>query len=412
MSPLSQATTLTALLLATRRAARSHRDVPEVAAFKMDAERRCLALQRRLRRPPGSPGAWRPAPTRTFLIRDPKVRLITVSPFEDRVVHHALIAAVEPALERYAIHDTYACRRGRGQHAAVRRAQRFCRAAPWALKVDVASYFASVPHRRLENMLARRIADDGLLSWLVTILRSGSDGGRGLPIGSLCSQHFANLYLGRQDHWLKDECGVRRYLRYMDDSLIFGERTMLRKRKKQIVTFLEEELELRLNRRVSGVFPVRNGVPFLGWRIYPSLLRPRPASWRRARKQLRWIDKQLDEGHMTEDEAAVIAQSICAHLATGDTHRLRREFLRRSGTRQSRLQPGQPRGLLEQQARQPSDGQPQQEQPRQRQEQPWASAFQHGALVRGTPSRPDGDGLRTGTLCNSTDQAGVLRRTE
>ena len=130
MSPLSQATTLTALLLATRRAARGHRDVPEVAAFKMDAERRCLALQRRLRRPPGSPGAWRPAPTRTFLIRDPKVRLITVSPFEDRVVHHALIAAVEPALERYAILDTHACRRGRGQHAAVRRAQHFCRAAP------------------------------------------------------------------------------------------------------------------------------------------------------------------------------------------------------------------------------------------------------------------------------------------
>lgn len=230
MTGLAEATELPALLAATRRAARGKRLGPnaraEIAEFWMDAEPRCLALQRALRLPAHAPGAWAPSPGRTFLVRDPKPRVITVAPFPDRVVHHALVAAVEEDFERYAIFDSYACRKGKGQHAALRRAQRFARGAPWALKMDMARYFASIDHQRLFGLVRRRVADPELCDLLERIVRAPA--GRGLPIGALTSQHLANLYLGRLDHHAKDDLGLRCYLRYMDDVVLFGNREELR----------------------------------------------------------------------------------------------------------------------------------------------------------------------------------------
>jgi RNA-directed DNA polymerase len=402
VTPLHAATTLPALLAATRRASRGHRSAPEVAAFRMDAERRCLHLQRALRRPLTDPDAWQPGPARTFRLTDPKPRLITVSQFSDRVVHHALIAAIEPALERYATGGSYACRVGRGQHAAVLQAQRYTRAAPWALKLDIARYFATIPHDHLLATLRRRVRDPGLLGCLTRIVQAG--GLQGLPIGALTSQHLANLYLGRLDHWLTDDQGHRRVLRYMDDTLIFGERDALRRLWDSVAVFLREQLGLSLNPRVSGLFPVRHGVPFLGWRIYPRLLRPRPATWKRARRRHRWLEAQLSAGTISEDEAAIIARSLFAHLQFGDTHRLRCSHLHRMGTRLSRLQPGQPGRLLEQQAGQRPVCQSQQEHAVQVEQQPRPPARQHGADSSG------GGGLRTLVQHNSTDPTGVQRQ--
>jgi retron-type reverse transcriptase len=204
-SLLEAATELPALLAATRPAAQGKRRQPEVAAFLMDAERECLRLQRSLRAAPDRTDAWRPGSARTFCIRDPKPRQITQLPFADRVVHHALCAVVDPLLERYAIFDSYACRPGKGQHAALRRAQRFVATRPggWAVKGDVASYFASIPHDPLLALLARRVREPEVLHVLERIVRAYPSGpGRGLPIGALTSQHLANLYLGALDHYI------------------------------------------------------------------------------------------------------------------------------------------------------------------------------------------------------------------
>lgn len=146
---VKQATSLPALLAATHRAALGKRRRPDVARFLMDAERECLLLQDALQRPPDDPRTWRPGAPWTFSIRDPKPRLITVVPFVDRVVHHALCAALTPFWERYAIGDSYACRPGKGQHAALARAMAFARGASHALKADVSAFFASVPHAPL-----------------------------------------------------------------------------------------------------------------------------------------------------------------------------------------------------------------------------------------------------------------------
>jgi len=164
--------------------------------------------------------AWRSGPVRQLSIRDPKPRTISVAPFRDRVAHQALCQAIVADLERYSIHHSYACRRGKGQHRALRQARRFARRAPWAYKGDIRAYFASVPHRRVMESLRRRVRDEAICERIeraVQVPLAGLAEGRGLAVGSLVSQHLANLYLGELDHWITDGLGLGRYLRYMDD---------------------------------------------------------------------------------------------------------------------------------------------------------------------------------------------------
>ncbi len=273
VSALVAATDLPALLRATRRAARGKKHRRSVAAFLVDAEPRCLALQRALRRSVGHAEAWRPGRSRTFRIRDPKPRTITVQPFADRVVHHALCAAAEPAFERFAVFDSYACRRGKGQHRAVRRLQRLARAAPWALKTDVAAFFASIPHEPLLELVTARLRDQPLADRFRVVVDDGT--GRGLPVGALTSQHLANLYLGVLDHWLQDGQGLRS-VRYMDDVVVLGDRDRLRALLPAFRGFLAARLELRLNERVTRLVPVRDGSP------------PAPAPTRAASRRPGW----------------------------------------------------------------------------------------------------------------------------
>lgn len=372
-SLLETATELPALLAATRRAALSKRQQPEVAAFLMDAERECLRLQRALRAPLASPLAWRPGPARTFCIRGPKPRQITQLPFADRVVHHALCAVVDPLLERYAIFDSYACRRGKGQHAALRRAQRFVAAQPggWAFKGDVAAYFASIPHDPLLALLSRRVGDPDILRVLERILRAYPHSpGRGLPIGALTSQHLANLYLGALDHHIKDDLGYRYYLRYMDDFVALGDRPSMVALRQCAEEFLRDKLLLCLNPRSSHLRPVRDGVPFLGMRIYAAVIRPQAASWRRFRNRLRIVQTALSTGQITEEEAAKRLASQYAHAAHFNTYRLRTQDLARAaeagaasglGADDRRREPRDPGGLLRQRGGQRAGREPQQE---------------------------------------------------
>lgn len=372
-SLLEAATELPALLAATRRAAQGKRKQPEVAAFLMDAERECLRLQRSLRAAPDRTDAWRPGPARTFCIRDPKPRQITQLPFADRVVHHALCGVVDPLLERYAIFDSYACRPGKGQHAALHRAQRFVAAQPsgWAVKGDVAAYFASIPHDPLLALLARRVREPEVLHVLERIVRAYPCGpGRGLPIGALTSQHLANLYLGALDHYIKDDLGHRYYLRYMDDFIALGDRQAMVVLRQQIEEFLHDRLLLCLNSRSSQLRSVRDGVPFLGMRVYAAIIRPQAAIWRRFRKRVRAIEAALSTHQVTEEEAAKRLESQYAHAAHFNTYRLRTQDLARVAEAQATGGPGaddrwrEPclaRGLLRQRGGQRAGREPQPE---------------------------------------------------
>ena len=395
---LERVASLGALLAAAQRAAAGKRHQPEVAAFLMDAEPRCLSLGRALLLPAEQPDAWRPSPGHACQIRDPKPRLITVVPFADRVVHQALCAEVEPSFERYAIHDSYACRRGKGQHAALRRAQAFARRWPWCLKGDIARYFASIPHDRLLALVARRVRDPGLRDLVERVVRTPSPhlgSGRGLPVGALSSQHLANLYLGRLDHRVKDDLGWKGYLRYMDDLLVFGERDALRALLDGLRPWLGEALGLTLNERISRVMPVRDGVPFLGWRVFPDHIVPRPVSRRRWRRRILATERARLAGDLSDEQAAASLSASFGHLSTFDTWHLRRrltgELQALGGRGPRRLQPRETWRFLEQQPAEPALREPQQEQPDERQQQPRVPPGEHGP-------RPDGGRPRMSTL--------------
>src|SRR6056297_999097 len=134
---------------------------------------------------------YQPGKYRTFEISDPKKRTISVAPFEDRVVHHAIVNILEPIYERRFIYDSYATRKDKGTHKAVRRAQTFLRSNKFYLKMDIQHYFDSVVQDILINIIAKKIKDKRLMRLIETIIRNGGDGMTGLPIGNLTSQFFA-----------------------------------------------------------------------------------------------------------------------------------------------------------------------------------------------------------------------------
>jgi retron-type reverse transcriptase len=153
------------LLAAYRRARRGHRRSAQVLAFALELERELLALRTQL-----GDGSYRPGAYRQFVVYERKPRLISAAPFRDRVVHHAAMAAIEPALDRRFIAHSYACRRGRGTHAAVERYQQWARRYRYVLKLDVAAYFPSIDHEILKAKLARRIGDRRMLALLGVII--------------------------------------------------------------------------------------------------------------------------------------------------------------------------------------------------------------------------------------------------
>ena len=196
------------LLLAFRKARRGKGRSPEVAEFGFNLEPELLCLQREL-----EAGDYWPGKYRLFTIYERKPRLIAAAPFRDRVVHHAVMNVLESPLDRTFIHDSYACRKGKGVHAAVDRYQCWARRYAYVLQMDVAKYFPSIDCDLLKNKLQRRIKDKCLLELLERIIDTGPEQGtpavwfsgdglltpterkRGIPIGNLTSQFFANLYL-------------------------------------------------------------------------------------------------------------------------------------------------------------------------------------------------------------------------
>lgn len=314
------------LLRAVRQAARGKRDRPTVARFIFDLEPELLRLQDELHT-----GRYRPGAFFTFEIRDPKRRNICAAPFRDRVVHHAICHVLEPFFERRLIFDTYACRPGKGSHAAVARAQHFARRYPYFLKCDVRKYFESVDHGVLNALLARLFKDPPLHDLLGRIIAHAppdAPPGKGLPIGNLTSQHFANLYLGELDHHLKDRLGVGGYLRYMDDLLLFADdKPALHRNLAALRAFLRETLRLELKETATRLAPATEGIPFLGFRVYPGVLRLNPRTLRRFRRRWRGRERAYRAGRLGGDDLARTVASLFAHVAHADTWRLRRRLV-------------------------------------------------------------------------------------
>lgn len=319
------------LLRAARVAARGKRGRPEVAAFLFDLEPRLLALQASL-----ADGSWRPGPFRVFRIRDPKPRTISAAPFGDRVVHHALMHVLDPLFDRSQPGQSYACRRGKGTHAAVAKTQSLCRRYRYVLKGDVEAFFETVHHGVTKGLVRRVLKDRRVLDLLDRIVDSGGCEDRGLPIGNLTSQYLANHVLSRLDWFVIQRLGSPAYLRYMDDFLVFGDdRAALHGRCAEIRAFLRDGLQLELKERATRVQPTHVGLPFLGMQIFPGTVRVDPGRLRRSRRRLASAERRLAAD---ENDASARASSACvyAHLSHASARSLRRQMTEHGRRRESR----------------------------------------------------------------------------
>ena len=330
------------IYLAYRKARKGKRGRMQPAMFERVQDDELLALQDELQTQSYQPGAYH-----SFFIHDPKKRLISAAPFRDRVVHHALCRVMEPIWEKRFIHDSYANRVGKGTHRALDRAQEFSRKYKYFLQCDVRQFFPSIDHAILMAEFSRRIKDDKFLRLCETILKSGVgvladeyemvyfegddlfsvNRPRGLPIGNLTSQFWANVYLNDFDHFIKRDLKCEAYLRYVDDFVLFSnDKMQLARWREQIIQKIAT-LRLTLHEECAQFFPTATGIPFLGFRVYPEhrLLKTRKAI--HFRRKLSGLLEDYANGLVDILKLGQTIKSWIHYVGYGDTWGLRRSIL-------------------------------------------------------------------------------------
>jgi len=352
------------LYLAYRKARKGKRSRRDVAAFEFNLEFELPQLQEEL-----ADETYRPGPYRHFTLYERKPRRISAAPFRDRVVHHALCNVIEPIWEARFIRDSYACRVDKGTHAALDRCTHFARRSPaltcpakrsgaggaggarvpYALQGDIVQFFPSVDHAILYDLLAGRIACRPTLRLIERIIASGtgvhSDNWtmqwfpgddllaavrpRGLPIGNQTSQFWANVYLHELDQFVKQTLRCAAYLRYCDDFVLFADdKPTLHRWRREIADFLVS-LRLQLHPRKSVVYPAVNGIPFLGFQVFPDHRRLRRDNGVYFERRLKRLLQRYAAGRMTRDQLDASVRGWIAHAEHGDTWQLRWSILRR-----------------------------------------------------------------------------------
>ena len=323
---------------AWHKARKGKRSKAAAARFEFNAEGELFQLQRELQAK-----TYQPGPYRSFLIYDPKKRKISAAPFRDRVVHHALCNVIEPIYERKFIYDSYANRVGKGTHRALDRAQNFAQNHRYVLKCDIETFFPAIDHTTLRAILWRHITCRDTRWLMDQIIDSGAGllaeqyrqryfpgddllaalRPRGLPIGNQTSQFWANVYLNPLDHFIKRELKCRAFCRYVDDFLLFhDDKQVLHAWRAALEEFLQG-LRLTIHPDKSVVFPVRCGIPFLGFQIFPDRRRLLKGNVRAFLRRFRVQRRALRRGDLRWEDVKPSLISWNAHADHGDTWRLR-----------------------------------------------------------------------------------------
>ena len=321
---------------AAKRAMLGKRKKPGAAAFFANLETELLRLERLLREQTYRPGRYV-----TIEVHDPKKRLVSAAPFRDRVVHHALCDVVQPIFERGFIANTFANRKAKGTHRAITAYERYRDRNTHVLRCDIYRYFPAIDHEILKSEFRRRIACERTL-WLLDLIVDGSNAQepvnlhyagddlfapferrRGLPIGNLTSQFFANLYLDRFDHFATEVLGAP-YVRYVDDFALFhDDPSVLAQWRERIDRFLEGR-RLRLHPHKTQIIKTAEPTEFLGFELLPDGGRRLPeANIRRFRNRLRGLRDRWRAGTVRPDEVDAKVRAWIAHAEHAQTWRLR-----------------------------------------------------------------------------------------
>lgn len=259
---------------------------------------------------------------------EPKKRDIYALPFRDRVAQHMINTKIEPIIEKRFYYHSYACRKGKGMHKAAAYVQQSIRNISYegkqvyALKADISKYFNNVDHEVLKQILARIFKDKQLLAVLFYIIDSYGENGKGIPVGNLLSQLFANLVLNELDEYVKKELGVNSYTRYMDDFIIIdNDREYLEATLQKIEAFLYDRLKLSLNPKTT-IINAKNGVDFCGYRIYKDYRKIR----KRSPKHMRAAIRAYRHDKITKDKLLRAYASWEGHAEHADTYRLQQKL--------------------------------------------------------------------------------------
>lgn len=307
----------------------------DVIAFRSNLEPNLIEIHQSLIHK-----TYETGPYHRFHIFEPKRREISSLPLKDRVAQHALISVIEPIFDARMIDQSFACRVGKGAHKGVDTVQRYIRrvkrehGAVYALKADISKYFPSICHDALKRMLHRHITCKDTL-WLIDgIIDSSADPGaltpRGIPIGNLSSQLFANVYLNELDYFVKHTLQEPYYARYMDDFVVIHhDKFHLHKMRRAIEDFLWAELGLRTNSKTQ-VFPVGDGgraLDFLGYRIWPTHRALRKDSINRMKRKMKRMAAKYHRGEITWDDIDPVIMSWIGHARHANTYDLRTKVL-------------------------------------------------------------------------------------
>ena len=249
---------------------------------------------------------YKPKPLKRFIMRDPKTRVIHASAFRDRVIHHAICNIIEPIFEKVFIYDTFANRKNKGAHSGLKRFDKFKRKVSrngellrnakdnnmivgYALKADIRHYFDTVDLEILMKTIRKKIKDDKVLQVIKTILDNHDFKikGKGMPLGNLTSQFFANVYLSELDYYIKHNLKIHYYIRYVDNFVtLHWSKEKLLLYKWLINNFLKQRLKLELHPEKSKLIPLHNGVNLLGFRIFYHYRLPRKSNLRNFEEKL------------------------------------------------------------------------------------------------------------------------------
>ena len=276
-----------------------------------------------------------------FMVHDPKDRVIHALHYSDRVVQHCLCdEIIASVLDKKLIYDNAACRIGKGTHFALDRTTRFLRefyrkhgCDGYFLKCDISKFFDSIDHCVLWKKLQKQFDDERFLGLLGRIISSyAKSPGKGLPLGNQTSLWFAIFYLDEFDRFIKEKLKIRYYSRYMDDCvLIHSNKEYLKYCLAEMTKLIEDRLKLSFNSKTQ-IFPIRAGVDYLGFHIYLSdnvrvIRRLRRQSKKKFIRSLKTIQIAYSKGEIDLCDVQQVLSSYLAHMAHGDTYRLKKKYL-------------------------------------------------------------------------------------
>jgi RNA-directed DNA polymerase len=302
-----------------KEASKGKRCKSEVLKFSENLEENLFELSRNLRE-----GVYEPKGFKQFKLFDPKEREISAPYFRDRIVHRSIHRELELFFDKKFICDSYACREDKGTHSGVDRAQEFMRKedVDYFLKCDICDYFGSVDHDILLEMVDRYVREDMLGDLIDTIISDYGDG-KGLPIGTLYSQLFANVYLNCFDHFVKQKLRADYYVRYMDDFVFFSDsKQELHDFREQCRGYLKGNLNLDLPYSKTTLEPVNKGLTFLGYRIFPGYRLLRKRNKMKFRERLAVQQEKLREDEISFNELRQSLESWRGHAKHADTENL------------------------------------------------------------------------------------------